>query len=241
MSIKDLFDAVINIDKNLGFKKFLRYLIAILLVLAMINYKTVIRDLIEITTEISDSIHSDRMMLRDQLLAELKPILVDMRSSSNADRILYFEYHNSKENLVSIPFKYLELVQYDKGFAIPPIDEMMYKNINTGLITDLYQGIKFGGVVCCEGENDTVFIEKYGSAWNLVHTRDGSNKQVFISIPGIEQPIGLIILEWMDENSEIDLEEITKTATHNYIPRINALILSKSPEKRKSHRFNYEE
>lgn len=234
MTLKDIFDAVINVDKNLGFKKFVKYLVVIVLVLVAINYKTVIRDIIEITTEISDGIHSDRMELRDQLLAELKPMLVDMRSSLGADRILYFEYHNSKENLLSIPFKYMELVQYDKAFAIPSVNESEYKNINTGLITDLYQDIKLGGIAYCSGPQDTMFMEKYRGIWDLINSRDGSNRHVYISVPGIEQPVGLIILEWMDEsNIEIDIDKIMKAATHNYIPRINAMILSKSPEKRK--------
>lgn len=234
MNINDIFSTIINIDKNLGFKKFVKYLIVVIVILTIVNYKTVIRDIIEITTEISNNIHNDQMELRDQLLAELKPMLVDMRSSIDADRILYLEYHNSKENLISIPFKYLELVQYDKAFAIPSIDETQFKDINTGLITDLYQEIKFGGVVCCSGPNDTIFMEKYSGMYDLINSRDGSQRHVYISVPGIDQPIGLIILEWMDESDiPIDVDKITKTATHNYIPRINAMILSKSPEKRR--------
>ena len=234
MNLREFFDTVINIDKNLGFKKFVKYLISIIIILTVVNYKTVIRDIIEITTEISSNIHNDQMELRDQLLAELKPMIVEMRSSLGADRILYFEYHNSKENLISIPFKYIELVQYDKAFAIPSIDETQFKDINTGLITDLYQDIKFGGIVCCEGPNDTIFMEKYPGIYDIMNTRDNSVRHAYISIPGIEQPIGLIVLEWMNEsNIPLDIDKITKTATHNYIPRINAMILSKSPEKRK--------
>lgn len=234
MNLSEFFSTIVNIDKNLGFKKFVKYLVTIVIILTLVNYKIVIRDIIEITTEISDNIHSDQMELRDQLLAELKPMLVDMRSSLDADRILYFEYHNSKENILSIPFKYLELVQYDKAFAIPSIDETQFKDINTGLITDLYQEIKFGGIVYCEGPRDTVFMEKYSGIYDLINSRDGSVRHVYISVPGIEQPVGLIILEWMNEsNIPLDVDKISKTATHNYIPRINAMILSKSPEKRK--------
>lgn len=234
MDLSEFFSTIVNIDKNLGFKKFVKYLVTIVIILTLVNYKIVIRDIIEITTEISDNIHNDQMELRDQLLAELKPMLVDMRSSLDADRILYFEYHNSKENILSIPFKYLELVQYDKAFAIPSIDETQFKDINTGLITDLYQEIKFGGIVYCEGPRDTVFMEKYSGIYDLINSRDGSVRHVYISVPGIEQPVGLIILEWMNEsNIPLDVDKISKTATHNYIPRINAMILSKSPEKRK--------
>ena len=77
-------------------------------------------------------------------------------------------------------------------------------------------------------------MEKYSGIYKLINSRDRSKRQVFISIPGINQPIGLIILEWITEsNVNINIDEITKTATHNYIPRINAAILSKSPDRNK--------
>lgn len=77
-------------------------------------------------------------------------------------------------------------------------------------------------------------MEKYPGIYELVNSRDCSKRQIFISIPGINQPIGLIILEWINEsNIELNVEEIKKTATYNYIPRINALILSKSPDRNK--------
>lgn len=233
ISFKEFIEVVTDIDKNLGFSKFVKYISIFCLVLAVFNYKTVIKDTIEIFSEISDKIHSEKMELRDQLLAELRPLLTEFRSNTRADRILYFEYHNSKENLVSIPFKYIELTQQDNGFAIPSVDPEQYKSINTGLITNIYEDIKFGSLVYCSGPNDTIFMEKYAGIYELVNSRDGSKRQVFISIPGINQPIGLIILEWMNEsNFEINLEEITNAATRNYIPRINAAILSKSPDKK---------
>lgn len=233
-SLKEFVEAMTDIDKNLGFSKFVKYISIFCLILALFNYKTVLKDAIEIFSEISDKIHSEKMELRDQLLAELRPLLTEFRSNTRADRLLYFEYHNSKENLISIPFKYVELVQQDNGFAIPSVDPEQYKSINTGLITNIYEDIKFGSLVYCSGPNDSVFMEKYSGIYELINSRDGSKRQVFISIPGINQPIGLIILEWMNEsNIEINIDEITKTATHNYIPRINAVILSKSPDKNK--------
>lgn len=225
---KDFSDAITNIDEKIGFKRFVKYIILGLLVVIAINYKTVLRDVVEIVTEISDDIHGRKMELRDQLLAELYPILSEFRSDVRADRILYFEYHNSKENLVSIPFKYIELVQQSSKYSIPEVDIEQYRNINAGAITNIYQDIKIGEIVYCNGPSDATFNSRYPGMFNLINSRDGSNRQIYISIPGINQPVGMIILEWMDETSqELDIKEITKTATQNYIPRINALILSK--------------
>lgn len=226
--LKDLSNALINIDEKIGFKTFVKYIFLGLFVVMAINYKTVLRDIIEIVTEITDDIHSQKMELRDQLLEELYPILSEFRSDVRADRILYFEYHNSKENLVAIPFKYVELVQQSARYSIPNVNIEKFKNINAGAITSLYQDIKTGEIVFCSGPYDDIFNTKYPGIFDLINSRGGSKRQVYISIPGIDQPVGMIVLEWMDEtNQALDIQGITKTATQNYIPRINALILSK--------------
>ena len=198
LSLKEFVEAITEIDKNIGFSKFVKYIFIFCLVLAIFNYKTIIKDTIEIYSEISDKIHSEKMELRDQLLAELKPLLTEFRSNSRADRILYFEYHNSKENLVSIPFKYVELLQQDNGFAVPSIDPERYKSINTGLITSIYEDIKFGEIVYCDGPRDSVFMEKYPGIHELVNSRDGSKRQIFISIPGIVKLLENIDLDKFD-------------------------------------------
>lgn len=220
--------SIVFLDQNLGFKKIVKYLSIVVLITMLFNYKTILRDCIELVSEISESIHSDKMKLRDELLSELGPILTDFRSNVRADRILYFEYHNSKENLIGIPFKYLELVRQSQSYSVQPAREDLYQNMNTGMITNLYEDIKLGNLVYCSGQDDVDFHSKYPGIYNIFNIRDGAKRFIFISIPGINTPVGLVVLEWMDETSvEINLDEITKVAAYNYIPRINALILSK--------------
>ena len=220
--------SIVFLDQNLGFKKIVKYLSIVVLITMLFNYKTILRDCIELVSEISESIHSDKMKLRDELLSELGPILTDFRSNVRADRILYFEYHNSKENLIGIPFKYLELVRQSQSYSVQPAREDLYQNMNTGMITNLYEDIKLGNLIYCSGQNDVGFHSKYPGIYDIFNTRDGAERFVFISIPGINTPVGLVVLEWMDETSvEVNLDEITKVAVYNYIPRINALILSK--------------
>lgn len=220
--------SIVFLDQNLGFKKIVKYLSIVVLITMLFNYKTILRDCIELVSEISESIHSDKMKLRDELLSELGPILTDFRSNVRADRILYFEYHNSKENLIGIPFKYLELVRQSQSYSVQPAREDLYQNMNTGMITNLYEDIKLGNLVYCSGQDDVDFHSKYPGIYNIFNVRDGAKRFIFISIPGINTPVGLVVLEWMDETSvEINLDEITKVAAYNYIPRINALILSK--------------
>lgn len=226
--LKEILEFLVQVDEKLGFKRFIKYTFIGLFILILINYKTVIRDAIEIVTEISNDIHMKKMELRSELLSELKPLLIEFRSEVKADRILYFEYHNSKENLITIPFKYIELTLQDFRYGIPSVDIELYKDINVGVITDIYEDIKLGNLVFCNGLDDYIFNNKYPGVYDFINSRDKSKRYVFISIPGINQPIGLIILEWMNESDTLLPEdEITRIATKNYIPRINALILSK--------------
>ena len=224
---KAVLDSIKYLDKTIGFKSFCRYLLIFVIIGAIFNYKTILKDCIELVTEIEKSIHSDKMKLRDELLSELGPILTDFRSNVRADRILYFEYHNSKENLIGIPFKYLELVRQNQSYSVQPAREDLYQNINTGSITNLYEDIKLGNIVACYGPDDVNFFTKYPGIFEMFNTRDGAKKFVFISIPGINTPVGMIVLEWMNDTTDIDLQELSHSALHNYIPRINALILSK--------------
>lgn len=225
---KAVLDSIKYLDKTIGLKSLYRYLLIFVIIGAIFNYKTILKDCIELITEIEKSIHSDKMQLRDELLSELGPILTDFRSNVRADRILYFEYHNSKENLIGIPFKYLELVRQNQSFSVQPAREDLYQNINTGSITNLYEDIKLGNLVICNGPDDLNFHTKYPGIYDMFNSRDGARKFVFISIPGINTPVGMIVLEWMNESTiELDIQEISHSALHNYIPRINALILSK--------------
>lgn len=229
---KDWLDRISQLDEKLGLKKILAYITIIIFIIFLFNWKTVMKDIIEIWSDLENEIHNEKIELRDQLLTEMYPILGEFRSDVRADRILYFEYHNSKENLLSIPFKYLDLVQQNSKYSVPSALEEKFRNINTGLITPIYDDIKTGKLVYCSGPNDMSFHNKYPGIYDWISEQDGSRRHVYMSIPGINQPVGMIVLEWINEsNEDLDLEEIEHIANQNYIPRINALIISKSRSK----------
>lgn len=225
--IKELTEAIINVDEKIGFKKFVKYASLGLIIVIFVNYKTILKDIIEIVAQIESEIHSEKLQLRDELLAELSPMLADFRSNVRADRILYFEYHNSKENLIGIPFKYIELVQQNTGYGVRVVEESRYKNINTGAITELYEDIKMKKVITCSDPYDTHFSNYYPGVYDIFCSRGNARRYVFVNVPGVDAPIGLIVLEWLNETSVFEVDEIHKTAVEDYIPRINALILSK--------------
>ena len=224
--IKDLTDALVRLDKRVGFRGLVKYVALILVIFGLFNFKSIVKGGIELVIELQEEMHNEKMEKRDQLLAELVPILAEFRGETGADRVLYFEYHNSKENLVGIPFKYIDLVLQSTKYGVIPISEHGYQDINVGAITELYEVIKNGEIVYCHGSGDTDFQRKYQGTYALLQEVDGSKRQMFISIPGVNQPIGLIVLEWLGDGEDNNTDNI-KRVSKNFIPRINGLILSK--------------
>jgi len=232
--IKDIVQIIIELDESIGFKKVVKYVLFGLFILGIFNIKTVTKTCIEFISDLSEEIHNEKMAKRDELLFELQPILRSFMNERgiNADRILYFEYHNSKENLVGIPFKYVDLVLQVSSYGVPSVKESDFKDINVGMISTLYEDIKFGETVHYRGMNDSIFLNKYHGVYDIFE-KDQSSEKLFISIPGITQPIGLIVLEWFSRGNEESEEGRINVCTVNdvadkYIPRINALIMSKN-------------
>jgi hypothetical protein len=220
----------IRMDQKIGFKKIVRYVFLTLLVLGIVNFKTVVREVIEVVSEITEEQHNEKMKLRDELLRDLQPMLNEIRAQTRADRVLYLEYHNSKENLVGIPFKYADLVLQASSYNVTTVPESLYKDINTGAITSLYEELKHNII----SSDDSMFCYKFPGTYELFNGNDGSEKQVFVSIPGVDQPIGMLVFEWVDEDINIDIKRIEYIlGGHggNYLSRINGLIMSKQLKK----------
>lgn len=224
--IGDIADAWIKLEEKIGLKKIILYVLLGFLCAALINFRTVMRNTVEFVTELSNELHTEKMEKRDQLISELYPLLIDYRSSIGADRVLYFEYHNTKENLVGIPFKYMDLVIQSNKYGISSVPEAFFKDINVGNIASLYEMLKRKNeIIYCSGEKDVDFINNYPGTREIFSGFDGSKKLAFINIPGVHQPIGLVVIEWLDEDSEIDKVKIQKIS-NTYVSGINALILS---------------
>ena len=226
IKLKDISDFFIRIDQKIGFKKVVQYVLLVLVVFGIVNFKTVVKEIVDIVSEINKERHAEQMQLRDELLRDLQPLLNEMRAQVHADRLLYFEYHNSKENLVGIPFKYADLILQGTSYNVSPVPEGLYKEINTGTIATLYEKLKHDIV----SSDDSLFCYEYPGIYELFNGNDGSEKQVFVSIPGVDQPIGMLVFEWVDENQEIDVKKIRYllNGRGNYLSRVNGLIMSKT-------------
>lgn len=220
-------DNLIKLDKTVGFSGLLKYAILVVVIIGLFNFKEVVKSGIEIITDLQEEIHNDKLVKRDELMGELLPLLSEFRGYCSADRILYFEYHNSKENLVGIPFKYLDLMLQCNRYGMAPLTSRNFRDINSGLIVELYEEIKFGKAVYYGGEDDHEFQIKFPGVYSLFQeVQDDTKQRLFMSIPGYKQPLGLIIIEWSDEDENRDLDKVQE-ASKVFLPRITALINSK--------------
>ena len=230
--LKELSDIFVVIDKKLGYKKFRQYLLLVLIVIGLINIKSVLKGAAEVYLNIMQEIHSEKMTDRDELNAELVPILVSFRAEVGADRILYYEFHNSKENVLGIPFNYFELTLQDHNYETPGVavrnSDNGSQSINTGYIVKLYDKLKRNEIVICRGDYDFQFQNTYAGLYELFHANDSSKTVVFASIPGISKPVGFIALEWMKNNAIAGQESQVEQTIRRFIPRMNALIVSTS-------------
>lgn len=225
--LKSLLDLISDIDRRLGLQKLIQYVILGLFIAAVINYKSIISTTIETYDAIYKEKHAKKLLLRDQLMEDLNPILYEIRAEVGADRVLYMEYHNSKENLVGIPFKYVDLVLVAQKYGTVDFDMVKFRDINSGIITDLYTSLKKGDIVINKGPKDYIFQRDFPGIAEFMGSGDYSSQQCFVNLPGVKTPIGLLIFEWMDDSPERNWNEVQKKA-QAFIPRINALILSKT-------------
>lgn len=225
--IGEIADAWVKLDERIGFSRIIKYVALLLVVLLIVNFKAVTKEVIVFIQEISEQIHADNMNKRDKLMQEMTPVLQEFRTEVGADRLLYFEYHNSKENLVGIPFKYIDLVQQSTKYGIQSASVERYRDINVGVITNLYNDLRNTKIVSCNGEDDFEFLQRYPGTYEMFRDIDNSELLAFVSIPGIDQPVGLIVLEWADKGN-ITEEEIRSEIEESsqFVAIINGLILS---------------
>lgn len=231
--LKSLSETYAMVEEKLGIRRFIQYSLFILAMYATFNFNSIVENVIKIQTEIKKKEHEERLSMRDGLMSELNPLLVELRSRSGASRVLYFEYHNSTENFVGIPFKYANLVLFNQSYGCPDFDVYSYRDINSGLISGIYGDLKKNEIIINKGRaGDIEFYTKYPEIHEFFSSKDGSVQQVFVNLPGVNFPVGMIVLEWVDENEKIssdsEWKRITSVITAE-LPRINALISKYTP------------
>jgi len=217
--LKQFFDAIIEIDQKLGLKRFIKYLtvlaVVILLIPVLKDPRGSLKEFVELMIELQAEVEGDKFKSRDEMMKELNPLLRELRAATGCDRVIYYEYHNSLENEAGIPFRFVDMVQQAPRMDIPPLEPI--DNINVSRFAELYLEAIERGYVTNPG--DSAFLYKYPGYTEI---SNGSKMQVFCNIPGINLPLGMVVLEWISKKDENWLE-IEKVAIRECL-RINALV-----------------
>lgn len=225
MEFKSIIQTISDIEERLGIRKLTEYTLFFMILYATFNFTSIISSIMDIQERIAKKEHLRKLRLRDELMDELLPILVELRTRAEAQRVLYFEYHNSTENFVGIPFKYANLVAVKQEYGTPRFDKEKYRDINSGLLGSMYSDLRHQGIILNSGPE---FLEKYPEIGDFFSSQDGSVIQMFINLPGVEDPLGMIVLEWLEPiDEDVDMSELEDWIIRYCIPRINRLIDSK--------------
>lgn len=225
--LKDIVDSAVKLEEKLGFRKVILYVFLGLLIYGVINFKTIMKDCIEVVQELTEEMHSEKMDKRDDFVASMNEVLIDLRYLTDADRVLYFEWHNTKENSVGVPFRYFDLVLQTEGYNISKC--LDYRDIPAGWIVELYEMIKHGNtMILCDSQNKN---DQLYPISQVFFSQDGSRYQLFIGINYMSkdkiQPIGFLAIEWMDcdRGSNVCIDDIEQILYEsNTINIINTLI-----------------
>jgi hypothetical protein len=219
--IEHLMDTLVRVDERLGLKKLIKYLIvlgmALLLIPVLSDPRGAIKGTVEFFLDLTAEIDRDRQVQRDEVIKNLVPLLRELRAETGADRAVYFEYHNSIENEAGVPFKYVDLVQQSPKMGLSPLPPL--DNVNASRFAELYLDLIDHGYIVNPGDSN--FYYRYPGAQEIAGK---SVMQVYCNIPGIQLPLGMIVLEWYDRE-ELDWDQITKYARKESL-RVNALMHS---------------
>lgn len=112
-----IWDIIKDADERLGFKKILMYTTYVLVVIAILNWKSILVGVNEHLKQIERENHDRDLVIRDKINSEVRPYLVGLRIKAGADRVYLFEFHNSVTSLIGIPFKYVGLSSHDEPYG----------------------------------------------------------------------------------------------------------------------------
>ena len=223
--IKEVTDAFVKLHERVGLKNLKRYILIAFVIWGIFYIKPITTGIVKFVIDISEDIHNHRMVARDTYMSELNPLLIELRTRTGADRALYFEFHNSEESLEGLPFKFFDVMLGNSRYGLGEGYTNTYINVNASRFTTFFDDLAQGKILHCKGLGDLEFRRKYEGVHEYFNSVDYSDQQVMFSVPGIKFPVGFIVLEWTNIDTEVDIENNVKPVVYEIMPRINALAI----------------
>lgn len=215
-----LFNAFIKFHDRIGVRYITMYVVYALLIISALNWKSIL-------TYASDTIdthkrekHLELLLVRDSVNSRMNAIVNDLRSEIDADRIFIIEYHNTVSNLRGIPFKFMSLTVDNSSKSIDQIDINRYSQLNTGLFTSFITDLKEKNYI------ELMDIEggcRYPNICTLLR-EDKAKNAAIILLPGVEMPLGFLMVEWTDKESSDINWNYSRSRISRSASSINALL-----------------
>lgn len=224
--IRECTDSIVKIHEHIGLKNLKRYILLGFVVLGLFNIEPITKAVIGFIAEMSDEIHKHKMEIRDKYMTDLFPLLTELRAETGADRAIYFEFHNSEESLDGLPFKFFDEMLGSARYGLGEDYGLAYKDVNASRFTTFFNELREGSILYCSGYKDSEFRKRYCGVYELFNGNDLSEQQVVFSVPGLKYPVGFIVLEWMNDSTQVEMQERVVPKIHEFVPRINALVVS---------------
>ena len=191
-----IWEIIKDADERLGFKKILMYTTYILVVVAFLNWKSILAEVNSHLKQIERENHDKDLEIRNKISSEVRPYLVGLRIKSGADRVYLFEFHNSVTSLIGIPFKYVGLSSHDEPYGAQM--EVPCSDVNSEVIGNFIR--KLQEEMFCEFDN----LEILRNSDPLVAKRLNDPNAIsacyqYMSVLG--KPLGIIVLEYHNPES----------------------------------------
>lgn len=218
--LTNLLNSFVHIHEKLGVKYITMYLVYTLIIIAAINWKSLLIGMSEVVDSHKKQKHIEMMKERDEINKEINEIIIDLRRSIRADRILVIEFHNTVSNVAGVPFKFMSVTATSERRNIPQIDITRYNYLNTGLFSPFLQDLKSKMYL------ELKDIEKACEYINLCNLliEDKSKNAVAYNLTGLGLPLGFILVEWVyEESGDIDWE-FTRSEIDSSSQSLNILL-----------------
>lgn len=191
-----IWEIIKDADERLGFKKILMYTAYVFVVIAILNWKSILAGMNEHLKQIEGESHDKDLVIRDKISSEIRPYLVGLRIKSGADRVYLFEFHNSVTSLIGIPFKYVGLSCHDEPYGSQM--DVPCSDVNSEVIGNFIR--KLQEEMFCEFNN----LEILRNSDPLVAKRLNDPNAVsacyqYMSV--LSKPLGIIVLEYHNPES----------------------------------------
>lgn len=186
-----IWEVLRDADEKFGFRKILLYTTYVLLVIALLNWESILRAVEASFRRIEDERHNKNLVIREKISMEVHPCLVELRARTNADRVMLFEFHNSINNLVGIPFKYITMTDHAEPYG--SIFVPKYNDVNSEVIGSFIRDLKIN--MFEKIEDMEVLRMSDPSVLDVLNNNEALCAcYQYISVMG--RPVAIMVLEW---------------------------------------------